>query len=124
MFGYWKKIKEIEKKNDELFKRVEALEEYVYGLKVNEVLKEYSEKYGIEIKLQRSLFNGQYYLDTKEKTICKLPCRGEMGEVYREIHNVEKNIKAFMYDIEKSKDAVKETVEKIVERDGLGNDKE
>lgn len=120
MFGYWKKLRELEEQNRDLNERLEAVEEYVHRQDVFKLLKKYSEKYGLEIELRQDLYSKRYYLDTKDgKTICLLNCFNGMADVYSEIERCESKIKAFMYD--RIKDAVAEAAEKEGEK---ANDKE
>lgn len=120
MFGYWKKLKELEEQNRDLNGRLKELEQQIYKIKANELLKKLSEKYGIKIELRHDLFNRRYYLvSDDDKTICLLECFNGMADVYLEIERCEAKIKAFMYD--KIKDAVAEAAEKEGEET---NDKE
>lgn len=105
MFGYWKKLKELEEQNRDLNGRLKELEQQIYRIKANELLEKLSEKYGIKIELKHNLFNRRYYLVSEDdKTICLLECFDGMTDVYLEIERCEAKIKAFMYD--KIKDAV------------------
>lgn len=110
MFGYWRKIKELEKKAKDIEERMKCVEEYMYRQDVNKVLKEYSDKYGVEITVVEMLYKGNYYLCANGKErICWLQCiEDSWAEIYREVCSSEKNIKAFMYDKQKEKNNDKE----------------
>ena len=93
------RVRELEEQNRDLNERIKELEQQIYKIKANELLKELSEKYGIKIELRRNLINRRYYLVTDDdKAICLLECFDEMADVYLEIERCEAKIKAFMYD--------------------------
>ena len=100
MFGYWKKINEIQSRIKDLEERVQHVEEYMYRQDIDKVLKDYSKKYGVEISLHAYLHSGQFYLVANGKDkICGLECfRNEWADAYREVCRMENRIKAFMYD--------------------------
>ena len=116
----FRRLRELEEQNRDLNGRLKELEQQIYKIKANELLKKLSEKYGIKIELRQDLFNRRYYLvSDDDKTICLLGCFNGMEDVYLEIERCEAKIKAFMYD--KIKDAVAEAAEKEGEE---ANDKE
>ena len=95
----FRRMRELEEQNRDLNGRLKELEQQIYKIKANELLKELSEKYGIKIELRRNLINRRYYLVTDDdKAICLLECFDEMADVYLEIERCESKIKAFMYD--------------------------
>ena len=100
MFGYWKKINEIQSRIKDLEERVQHVEEYMYRQDIDKVLKDYSKKYGVEISLHAYLHSGQFYLVANGKDkICGLECfRNDWADAYREVCRMENRIKAFMYD--------------------------
>lgn len=108
--GLFSRIRELEAQNKDLNRRIECVEEYMYDMQVDKLLKEYSEKYGIKIELRQSIFNKRYCLATDEnRTICFLDCFNGKPNLYSEICRSESKIKAFLYDREKGeKDNVKE----------------
>ena len=100
MFGYWKKINEIQSRIKDLEERVQHVEEYMYRQDIDKVLKDYSKKYGVEISLHAYLHSGQFYLVANGKDkICGLECfRNDWADAYREVCRMENRIKAFMHD--------------------------
>lgn len=108
--GLFSRVRELEAQNKDLNRRLECVEEYMYDMQVDKLLKEYSEKYNIKIQLSQNIFNKRYYLSTdKGEVICYLDCFNGKPNVYSEIYRSETKIKAFLYDREKGeKDNVKE----------------
>lgn len=95
----FRRMRELEEQNRDLNGRLKELEQQIYKIKANELLKKLSEKYGIKIELRCNLFNRRYYLvSDDEKTICLLECFDGMADVCLEIERCESKIKAFMYD--------------------------
>ena len=100
MFGYWKKIKEMQNRIKDLEERIQSVEEYMYRQDIDKVLKDYSKKYGVEISLHAYLHSGQFYLVANDKDkICGLECfRNDWADAYEEVCKIENRIKAFLYD--------------------------
>lgn len=100
MFGYWKKIKEIQNRIKDLEERIQSVEEYMYRQDIDKVLKDYSKKYGVEISLHAYSHSGRFYLVANDKDkICSLECyKNDWADAYREVCRIENRIKAFLYD--------------------------